>query len=275
MRIAPLALILLFTAACGSKDETSSTDEASTGPATDATSPNDTSNVTTTDATTGTASGASNMTTTVTTDTQPTTDTAPTTDIAETTATDTNGETTQGDTSCSAIAPTEEDCLANELCQPVYGDPLDFEGCVEGTTFLGCIEKMPCDAVLILACKNGNGDEVYQLTDGCLPEGFKACDSDLPQCGDPGVVCEGLDEAACADAGCTSVLGAPHVKKNGMMCADVANPEFLGCLDADIPCAPEVISVCPEGQPMPVFDVASGCFPPGHEPCDATLPECP
>lgn len=91
------------------------------------------------------------------------------------------------------------------------------------------------------------------------------------------VDCESLDEPTClAEPACTAHHGAPHVMQNGTVCADFKNPQFLACGAAGPPCPPAVITVCPIGQPITAFDVASGCVPPGYEVCmDGPVAECP
>lgn len=91
------------------------------------------------------------------------------------------------------------------------------------------------------------------------------------------VDCESLDEPTClAEPACTAHHGAPHAMQNGTVCADFKNPQFLACGAAGPPCPPAVITVCPIGQPITAFDVASGCVPPGYEVCmDGPVAECP
>lgn len=91
------------------------------------------------------------------------------------------------------------------------------------------------------------------------------------------VDCESLGEPTClAEPACTAHYGAPRIPQNGMICADYKNQQFLVCGVAGPPCPPTVITVCPIGQPITSYDVASGCVPPGYEVCmDGPIAECP
>lgn len=176
-----------------------------------------------------------------------------------------------GGAECAAL--TEAECEAAPECAPRHGLAFAFDGCPEGQVYLGCGVEMACDAALTTACRDGT-DEVYQLSSGCLPPGFTACETDLGLCAG---VCLGLDEAACAAArGCKSIFGNPHVVDGGGLCVDDKSPQFLAC-DVDTgACPPFVPTVCPEGQPDQRFDVPSGCIPPGFMDCEGGgTPACP
>lgn len=208
-------------------------------------------------------------TTSTSTSTSDTTETTDTTEGTEGTTLPTTGVTTQSP-ACDGL--DELGCSAAADCRPVHGTPLDFPGCTPLPAFLGCIEDTDCDQALTTVCRQGSL-EAYVIPDTCVPADFSACDPMLPECG---AACIGLDEAACAnDPNCVAHFGAPHVEQDMMVCADVANPQFLACDKLQDPCPPAVITVCPSGQPDVAFDVASGCVPPGFEPCmDGPVPEC-
>lgn len=210
-----------------------------------------------------------------------TTDTPATTgDTAGSTSTGSTGSSTTLTTStsghedplCLLVSGSQESCEAEPLCMAIIGTPLDFLGCTDEPAYLGCIDAGPCDSVVTTVCENGS-DAAYRLPNGCIPPGFKACPSALPDC-DPPTLCETLAEPDCAAQGCTPVFGAPHTFKNGVMCADYTAQMFLGCLDGMISCPPVVVAVCPDPLPEPVFDVATGCIPPGFTTCGDPLPEC-
>lgn len=179
------------------------------------------------------------------------------------------GETGLAD-GCDALGPDQ--CADDPDCMPVIGQPEDFEGCMPGQQFLGCIDNIGCDDVLLTVCKDGT-KESYRLPNGCFPPGFTPCDGLGTQCGGA-AQCELLDEDACKAEGCTPVTGAPHIVKNGGMCADFDNLEFLGCLGPDVACPPFVPTLCPVGKKEPTWDVPSGCIPAGFEECGMMLPEC-
>jgi hypothetical protein len=98
--------------------------------------------------------------------------------------------------------------------------------------------------------------------------------TDAPTTGAP--ACLGLDEQACAmQPGCVAHRGAPHVERGMAVCADFAATQFLACDVEHDPCPPTVITACPSGQPDLAFDIASGCLPPGFEPCrEEPVPPC-
>lgn len=171
---------------------------------------------------------------------------------------------------CDSLGP--EQCKEDPACMPVIGQPEDFLGCMPGQQFLGCIDNIGCDDVLLTVCKDGT-KESYRLPSGCFPPGFTPCDGLGSTCGGE-AQCEVLDEDACKAQGCTPITGAPHIVKNGGMCADFDNLEFLGCLGPDIACPPFVPTLCPVGKKEPAWDVPSGCTPVGFEECGMLLPEC-
>ena len=180
------------------------------------------------------------------------------------------GETGLAD-GCEALM--QADCEANPACMAVLGAPEDFADCTPGPVFLGCIDAMPCDAVLTTVCRDG-GTDSYQLSAGCIPPGFTACAGVGVACGG-GDDCVGLDEATCAASGCTPISGAPHIMNNAGICADFANPEFLACMQGGVACPPSVPTVCPAGETQPAWDVPSGCIPDGFEFCGGeVVPAC-
>jgi len=182
------------------------------------------------------------------------------------------GTTGLGD-GCEAFQ-TQAQCEQDPDCMAVVGQAFDFPGCMPGQTFIACMPAMPCDAVILDICQDDPGQEVYRLTDGCVPPGFFSCNpGDFPLCGDAG--CEQLPEQGCfAAPNCTALTGAPHMEKDGEICVDFAAQEFLACVEGDLACPPVIATVCPEGQPEMVFDSPSGCIPPGFVPCDMPAPEC-
>jgi hypothetical protein len=173
---------------------------------------------------------------------------------------------------CASLVQGE--CEADPDCVAVVGQPEDFAGCMPGKQYLGCIESASCDQAETTVCKDGS-DEVYKIPNGCIPEGFSMCDGTGKPCEGGGVVCEGLGEDACKAEECAAILGAPHIMKDGGICADYVNQEFLACVGNDVACPPVVQILCPAGQMEPVWDVPSGCIPDGFETCAADLvPEC-
>jgi len=204
-----------------------------------------------------------------------------TTKSEDTTATTTDA-TTQGDVTfdsqtseqpgeCEALG--EADCALQGGCVAKYGAPFDFPGCSPEPTFLGCLPSQPCDLALTTVCRDGT-DEAYQASDGCIPAGFTACDSDLPLCGGD---CDGLDEAACAaNNACTPIHGHPHVTENAMACVDNMHNVFLACHADSGACPPFVPTVCAKEDLGTPFDVPSGCIPSGFVECEgAGTPACP
>jgi hypothetical protein len=189
------------------------------------------------------------------------------------TTTDGDPSTTAGSSSTATSTSTATTTSTTaEHCMSIVGDPLNFPGCTPGPKFLFCNEIVTCDAVIITVCQL-DGNESYQLQNGCIPPGFEPCDLDIGLCG---ADCLGQDEQTCLDdPDCVAVFGAPHTTQNGMQCTDFKNQEFLACDTAGPPCPPAVVTVCPEDQPDTAFDVASGCTPPGFVSCmDGPLPEC-
>jgi len=203
--------------------------------------------------------------------------------VTTTAGTDTTSEgttteaqpTTSGTTGPSDMCEglDQAECAVTADCREIVGTPLDFAGCNPLPAYLGCIVQTDCGLMPTTVCRP-NSLEAYVLDDTCVPADLEVCDSMLPLCGES---CLGLDEAACVmDPNCTAHFGAPHVEENMMVCADFANPQFLGCDKLQQPCPPAVVTVCPIGQPDVAFDVASGCTPPDFEPCmDGPAPECP
>lgn len=259
-------LLAALTLACnpkpGSDDSGSasdSSDSAGTG-----SGASDTSSGQPTGTGTGTESGSSEATTTTT--------GAPTTGV---TSTGLESGATDPPEACAEPA-SEDECAAAPGCQSVIGLSQQFRGCVEGPQFLACIDATPCDAVLTTVCRDGT-DEVYQLTDGCVPPGFTACEGPGESCSVP-VDCESIATAGeCTVKQCGVVFGAPHITVDGQVCASYgADEQFLGCRDADAVCVDDVVILCPVGQQMPSWDSASGCVAPGFEVCDApSVPPCP
>ncbi len=177
---------------------------------------------------------------------------------------------TPGD--CEAASPDE--CEANPDCMPVFGEPEELEGCTPGPQYLGCLPQMPCDTVLLTVCDDET-NAAFHLSNGCIPSGFTACEGTGVLCGGGTETCEGLDEAGCEEAGCTSIFGAPHVVQDGIACADYDAFEFLGCLPPDTACPPVVAILCPAGQDEPAWDVPSGCNVPGFDSCsEQSVPAC-
>jgi hypothetical protein len=166
-------------------------------------------------------------------------------------------------------------CAQDPDCMAIVGVVQEFAGCTAGEQFLACVPAMPCDAVLTTVCRDGT-DEVYELADGCVPPGFSPCDGPGVACGGGTSTCADIvDEAACQAAGCGPIQGFPHTFEGDVECVDFDAPKFLGCFDPETPCPPVVLTVCPEGQKEPVFDVPSGCPPAGFEDCgDGGVPEC-
>jgi len=186
--------------------------------------------------------------------------------------TTTDGSTTATPADCEAASPDE--CEANSECMAVFGEPEEFEGCTPGPNYLGCLPQMPCDAALFTVCDDET-NEAYHLSNGCIPSGFTQCEGTGVLCGGGTDTCEGLDEKGCADAGCTSISGAPHVVQDGIACADYDAFEFLGCLPPDTACPPVIAILCPAGQQEPAWDVPSGCNLPGFDSCsEMTVPAC-
>lgn len=229
------------------------------------------SNASATDTTT---EGPDQTTSTTTTSDGPVTTTAETT-TSEGTTTEAQPTTTTGTTGpadmCQGL--DEAECAAAEGCRTVVGTPLDFAGCNPLPAYLGCAVETDCGLMPTIVCRP-NSLEVYAIDDTCVPSDLEVCDSMLPLCGEE---CLGLDEAACTmDPNCTAHFGAPHIEENMAVCVDFANPQFLACDKLQPACPPAVVTVCPEGQPDVVFDVASGCTPPGFESCmDNVAPACP
>lgn len=186
------------------------------------------------------------------------------------TGTDSATEETGLADGCDALGP--EQCKEDPACMPVIGQSEDFPGCMPGPQFLGCIDAIGCDDVLLTVCKDGT-KESYRLPSGCFPPGFTPCDGLGKQCGGE-AQCELLGEDACKAQGCTPITGAPHIVKDGGMCADWNNLEFIGCLGPDVACPPFVPTLCPIGMKEPAWDVPSGCIPAGLEECGVLLPEC-
>lgn len=252
MRAPLLALTALL--ACGPGDPNSTDDTAaSTGDLANTTGPTSTS-----------ATSATSATST-------TDDPPPTTGPESTTIPDpiTTAEPTTGPTDeCEVL----EQRACSGGCMPVFGRAYQFEGCVPGEVFLGCIPVSACDDVLLDVCAV-DSDAAFQLGSGCVPPGFRPCAPGGLLC-DAGA-CESLGEAECAPAGCTPISGAPHLVMGDEVCVDFDQQVFLGCLGGGIACRPSVPTVCPEGQPDTAFDVPAGCIPPGHVTCDMPASECP
>ncbi|PCC71090.1 hypothetical protein SAMN02745121_04947 [Nannocystis exedens] len=203
-----------------------------------------------------------------------TTSEGPDTGTSEGTTTEalpTTDATTTGGPGCDGL--DELTCGSTAGCRPVFGAPFEFPGCTPLPAYLGCIVQTDCGAVPTTACRP-DSLEVYLLDDTCVPPDLEPCTTMLTQCGE---ACLGFDEATCAtDPNCTAHFGAPHVEENMTVCADFDAQQFLACDKLQPPCPPAVVTVCPIGQPDVAFDVASGCLPPGFEPCmDGPLPECP
>ena len=74
-------------------------------------------------------------------------------------------------------AQTKEECVMLG-CQPIEGNAFEFDGAIECLkplpSYLGCIAPAACAQVITYACK---GQNVYQLPNACLPNGFKMCDA--------------------------------------------------------------------------------------------------
>lgn len=193
-----------------------------------------------------------------------------TTDGTTTEAQPTTGSTTEG-LACADL--DELACSATPGCRAVLGTPYEFPGCTPNLAFLGCIVQTDCAATPTIACRP-DSLEIYLLDDTCIPPGLEPCTTMVTLCGED---CLGVNEAECAiDPNCTAHFGAPHVEQDMMLCADFDAPQFLACDKLQPPCPPAVVTVCPLDQPALAFDVASGCTPPGFEPCmDGPLPECP
>lgn len=181
-------------------------------------------------------------------------------------------DTDPGTTGSACDGLDEAACLETPACMANYGRAFAFEQCPVGLVYLGCSIEMSCDAALIPVCKDGT-DEVYQKTDGCVPPGFTACETDLGLCeGDCGALTE--DECALDFDLCTPIHGAPHVEAQGEICVDFSQQVFLACAAIDGACPPFVPTVCKLDDPDQVFDIPSGCLPPGFEQCDQPAPEC-
>jgi hypothetical protein len=70
---------------------------------------------------------------------------------------------------------TEAECEAAG-CMAFTGEELFDDGagwCINAISFLGCTEQVACDDVILTACK---GQTKYQFPNGCLPNGFMACE---------------------------------------------------------------------------------------------------
>jgi hypothetical protein len=187
--------------------------------------------------------------------------------------------TSNGDTGSTGGEPgmceglDEAGCAATPTCRAVHGSAFDFEGCATGPQFLGCIsDLMPCDLALTTVCREGT-DEVYLNTDGCMPDGFAPCQTELALCGS----CEALSEEECLaePQECQGLYGAPHVEQQGAECVDFKQQVFLACAANGGACPPFVPTVCPKGETAPQFDVPSGCIPFGFETCEGGAPACP
>ena len=196
-------------------------------------------------------------------------DTTSTTSATSTTST--TSTTTGAPPACEGL--DEAACAQEPGCQAHHGVAYEFESCPAGHVYLGCSAAEPCDLVLTTICRDGT-DEVYLNDSGCIPPGFSVCDAGgLDLCGG----CEALDEAACLAEGdfCEPIYGAPHVQKEGLICADFANQVFLTCMLLDGQCPPSIPTVCKVGMPDQAFDVPSGCVAPGFELCQDAVSPCP
>ncbi|MCY1011033.1 hypothetical protein OV079_36800 [Nannocystis pusilla] len=208
--------------------------------------------------------------TTSTTTTAATTESTGTSEGSLTEALPTTAATTEGPV-CDGL--DELTCGSTSGCRPILGTPFEFPGCSPLPAYLGCIVQTDCGLMPTTACRP-DSLEVYLLEDTCIPPDLEPCTTMLTLCGE---ACLGFDEETCAaDPNCTAQFGAPHVEQDMMLCADFDAQQFLACDKLQPPCPPAVVTVCPTGQPDVGFDVASGCVPPGFEPCmDGPLPECP
>lgn len=198
-------------------------------------------------------------------------DTTTSSSSSSSTSTTSTTSTTGAPPACEGL--DEAACAQDPGCQTHHGVAYDFESCPSGHVYLGCSPAEPCDLVLTTICRDGT-DEVYLNDNGCIPPGFSVCDSGgLDFCGG----CEALDEAACLAGGdfCEPIHGAPHIQKDGLVCADFANQVFLVCVLMDGQCPPFIPTVCPVGMPDQAFDIPSGCIPPGYEQCQDAAPPCP
>lgn len=207
---------------------------------------------------------------TTSTTTTATTESTGTSEGSLTEALPTTAATTEGP-ACDGL--DELTCSSTSGCRPILGTPFEFPGCSPLPAYLGCIVQTDCGLMPTTACRP-DSLEVYLLEDTCIPPDLEPCTTMLTLCGE---ACLGFDEETCAaDPNCTAQFGAPHVEQDMMLCADFDAQQFLACDKLQPPCPPAVVTVCPTGQPDVGFDVASGCVPPGFEPCmDGPLPECP
>lgn len=198
-------------------------------------------------------------------------DTTSTSTDAPSTGAPTTTDVTAGGSVCGGLG--ELDCARTPGCQAAYGLPLEFSGCTPQPAFLACTDALECDQGETTVCRDGSV-EAYILGDTCVPAGFTVCDPMLPVCGES---CLGLDEATCAgEPACVAHFGAPHIEQDTTTCVDFADPQFLACGLKHDSCPPAVVTACPMGQPDTAFDIASGCIPPGFEPCtDGAVPACP
>lgn len=96
---------------------------------------------------------------------------------SETNTTEEPPPETSGEPLDCAGAESKEACEALG-CTPIEGLGFEFDQaiwCINGNaSYLGCIEPSPCDQAITYACK---GQNVYELPNGCLPNGFKTCDA--------------------------------------------------------------------------------------------------
>ncbi len=194
-------------------------------------------------------------------------------DTSTTTETQDTGDTSQA---FGCVDLSEAECVAESGCMPSHGTPYAFDTCPEGPVYLGCLPVSDCDTALVTACREGT-PEVYQLDNGCIPEGLAPCESELELCGAGEEDCALLDEVACADDGdfCEPIHGFLHVPDGDQLCVDFKTPIFLACVLMDGACPPVVPTVCPIDDPSQQFDVPSGCVPPGFMNCDGGgTPEC-
>jgi hypothetical protein len=184
-----------------------------------------------------------------------------------------SGSTTEGPTG-DCVGLDEAACTADPTCMPIHGTPYDVQPCPDDLkVYLGCMPQQGCDDGPATICTEPPG-MVYEVSSQCIPAGFALCAIDGAElCGS---ACAGLPGPQCVHQGhCTAHLGAPHVVQDGEACVDLDNPQFLACEELLGECPPVVQTVCPQGQEDPVFDVGSGCIPPGFEPCgEGGLPGC-
>jgi hypothetical protein len=113
----------------------------------------------------------------------------------------------------------------------------------------------------------GEGPE-DDVPDDESPDGSETVEdgSDSTETGEPPPNCVELDEPTCnATDTCTPYLGTPYeVTGDGTIC--LGEPQFIGCLFADLGCLPATGTLCMGDQ---AYDVASLCPPPpGFESCD-------